>query len=415
LSQSNVWDNGYPSGGNYWSDYAGIDLYRGPYQNETGSDGIGDTPYLIDVDNQDNYPIIHPYGSIRNLDTNLTYLTIQSAINASETLNGHTIFVRCGIYYEQVVVNKTISLVGENKSNTIIDGNETGRVVHVIANNVVISGFTVQNSGRTVGIDGGIYLDNSSNSFIYDSKAIDSLAGIYLYDCSGCSIYGNDASHSLNIVGISLDTCFNCSVYGNNVTNNWGNGISIMGSVNCCAYGNNANNQLVGIELENSVNCSVWNNAVSNNRGAGIFLGWSSSNRIYHNKFINNSEHVSLYNSFNNTWDDGYPSGGNYWSDYNPPDEDMDKIGDVSYVIDENNTDRYPLIYPYEFYQPGYAPKRDINKDGTVDIIDITRVARAFDSEPGDLNWNPIVDMDINEIIDIADITKVAIDFGKES
>ena len=55
-----VWDNGYPNGGNYWSDYSGVDLYHGPYQNKTGSDGIGDTPYVIDVDNQDRYPLIDP-------------------------------------------------------------------------------------------------------------------------------------------------------------------------------------------------------------------------------------------------------------------------------------------------------------------------------------------------------------------
>jgi len=54
----NVWDDDYPSGGNYWSDYEGENLYSGPYQNETGSDGIGDTPYAIDLDNQDKYPLI---------------------------------------------------------------------------------------------------------------------------------------------------------------------------------------------------------------------------------------------------------------------------------------------------------------------------------------------------------------------
>ena len=58
---ANVWDDGYPSGGNYWSDYNGTDLYNGPQQNETGSDGIGDTPYVIDEDNQDNYPLMKPY------------------------------------------------------------------------------------------------------------------------------------------------------------------------------------------------------------------------------------------------------------------------------------------------------------------------------------------------------------------
>jgi parallel beta-helix repeat protein len=54
----NAWDDGYPSGGNYWSDYNGTDLFSGPYQNETGSDGIGDTPYLIRFDSYDNYPLM---------------------------------------------------------------------------------------------------------------------------------------------------------------------------------------------------------------------------------------------------------------------------------------------------------------------------------------------------------------------
>ena len=58
---SNFWDDGYPSGGNYWSDYHGVDLYSGPYQNETGSDGIGDTPYVIDENNVDHYPLMNPW------------------------------------------------------------------------------------------------------------------------------------------------------------------------------------------------------------------------------------------------------------------------------------------------------------------------------------------------------------------
>gem|GEM_PF-1173957 len=41
------WDNGYPAGGNYWSNYAGTDHRKGPGQNESGSDGIGDIPFPI--------------------------------------------------------------------------------------------------------------------------------------------------------------------------------------------------------------------------------------------------------------------------------------------------------------------------------------------------------------------------------
>jgi parallel beta-helix repeat protein len=59
---SNTWDIGYPTGGNYWSDYMGVDAMSGKNQNETGSDQLGDAPYIIDQNNQDNYPLM-PYGS----------------------------------------------------------------------------------------------------------------------------------------------------------------------------------------------------------------------------------------------------------------------------------------------------------------------------------------------------------------
>jgi parallel beta-helix repeat protein len=59
-----IWDDGYPSGGNYWSDYKGTDLYGGPYQNLAGSDGIGDTPYVTDSNNKDRYPLMQPWSGL---------------------------------------------------------------------------------------------------------------------------------------------------------------------------------------------------------------------------------------------------------------------------------------------------------------------------------------------------------------
>jgi parallel beta-helix repeat protein len=56
VGPESAWHNGYPSGGNYWSDYAGVDDKNGPNQDLPGSDGIGDTPYIIDSDSQDPYP-----------------------------------------------------------------------------------------------------------------------------------------------------------------------------------------------------------------------------------------------------------------------------------------------------------------------------------------------------------------------
>jgi parallel beta-helix repeat protein len=56
---ANFWDDGYPSGGNYWSDHAGADYYSGPVQDQPGSDGIGDTPHILDENNADRYPIMN--------------------------------------------------------------------------------------------------------------------------------------------------------------------------------------------------------------------------------------------------------------------------------------------------------------------------------------------------------------------
>jgi parallel beta-helix repeat protein len=74
---TNVWDDGYPIGGNYWSDYNGSDMYNGPFQNVAGSDGIGDTPYAIDKENNDTYPLMKPWspsspGTVVNASTELS-------------------------------------------------------------------------------------------------------------------------------------------------------------------------------------------------------------------------------------------------------------------------------------------------------------------------------------------------------
>ena len=56
----NLWNASYPVGGNYWDNYTGVDEYSGPNQDEPGPDGIGDTPYEIDADSHDYYPLMEP-------------------------------------------------------------------------------------------------------------------------------------------------------------------------------------------------------------------------------------------------------------------------------------------------------------------------------------------------------------------
>jgi parallel beta-helix repeat protein len=62
-SSPNIWDDSYPSGGNHWSNYTGEDWKKGPNQDLPGSDGIGDTPYTLNANNTDRYPLMKPQGT----------------------------------------------------------------------------------------------------------------------------------------------------------------------------------------------------------------------------------------------------------------------------------------------------------------------------------------------------------------
>jgi parallel beta-helix repeat protein len=120
---------------------------------------------------------------VHNLDTGLNYTTIQEAMNAVETLDGHTIFVEGGVYYENVVVNKTLSLVREDSSTIIIDGSGIGHVVIINSDDVDLSGFTVQNSGTAYHIT-RINLNNVNHCNISGNIVANNEHGLELHNLS---------------------------------------------------------------------------------------------------------------------------------------------------------------------------------------------------------------------------------------
>lgn len=118
--------------------------------------------------------------------------TIQEAINAAN--EGDTISVYNGIFYENVVVmNKTISLVGEDRDTTIIDGNVTECCIVVReARNVTITGFTLRNSQAQPATNrAGIWAYASPNINVTGNIIVNNQDGIDLWSSGGSTVIGN--------------------------------------------------------------------------------------------------------------------------------------------------------------------------------------------------------------------------------
>ena len=251
--------------------------------------------------------------------------------------------------------------------------------VCVMADDIVINGngFALQGSGAHAF---GFHLNGRSNVTI-KNVTVKGWAwdGIYLYESSNNSIYGNNVTN--NGEGIELYESSNNSIYGNNLTENNYNGIKLWNSSNNNIYGNNikANNYTYGgIKLELSSKNSIYGNNITDN-GYGICLGgysnnndihgnsvtaniyhgiWlygsSSSNAIYHNNFVDNGVHAYDDNPANSNWHHPDLLEGNYWSNYTGVDDGSgtgkhaiagDGIGDTDIPWPGPDYDNYPFTH----------------------------------------------------------------------
>jgi len=152
---------------------------------------------------------------------NQDYTTIQEAIDNAQP--GDSIYVYIGTYYENIVIDKSISLVGEDKENTIIDGQEKSDVIKILSDHVNITGFTIQNAGFYLyndGIDIDSCHNNIANNIIRRCRC-----GIALeLWANNCQIFQNDIEENSFGVMIYSVNNNNNTIYENNFIRNYHNG-----------------------------------------------------------------------------------------------------------------------------------------------------------------------------------------------
>ena len=241
---------------------------------------------------------------------------IQDAINIAQA--GDTILIKKGTYYEYpIFVNKSVTILGESKEETIIDGEGNAAntvILNVLANDVKIRNLTVQNTA------GGIFPP------VHIGIQITAVQEVEISDC----IIKN-CEKNLRLGGSQ-----NAKILRNNITQALSPGYGIHldeGSENNLIMDNYIANNPIGIQVETT----------------------AINNKIYHNNFVDNG--IDRFGGASNSWDNGYPSGGNYWSKHTSQDlksglyrneTGSDGIADSVYDFDD-----YPLMGPIHTFWAG--------------------------------------------------------------
>ena len=334
------------------------------------------------------------------------YATVQEAVDAANPED--TVYIRAGLYHEHVTVDKALTIEGEHRDTTILCGQGSGDVLHLTASGVTVTMLTVRDGNRGVhctGADGtqiiactvrhhvedAIKFEDSPNSLIRACDVIDAYGtlaylgtGVHVLNSANSIVedvrlFDNDGDRTVNAYW-SDGTVFRRVTLFNNA------GMFMLGFGNYTVEGLSIHDNQVGVYLNACDHSILRDSVIQSCPGSAIHITFHSHNNVfenniiegngvgiqllspdvvqnyfYHNAFIGNADQVADCwpehpGAESQYWDDGYPSGGNYWSDYagsdyyHGPGQDLpgsDGIGDTPHQVVATNPggfDSYPLM-----------------------------------------------------------------------
>ena len=325
----------------------------------------------------DGYTLTGPYTEVGFNLTDLTNVTIR---NVNVMGFGYGIYLQSSILNiileNNITFNEGNIYLGNSSDNTIAGNTITdgAEAIQLYAS----SNNTISCNSMSDNYNGVWSRLNSAENVISENNITENYAGIYLNSSSKNTISENNIAD--NNEGISVERSSNNTIAGNNITRNSDMGVWVLSNSRYnTMIRNNIDNNYRGIVVQTSHSNTVVGNNITRNSDYGIFLYINiNNNAFYHNNFLGNTHHAGTYIPSVSVWDNGYPSGGNYWSNYTGVDLDPDGIGDTEHVINENNTDNYPLMGMFSDFQATSENHVQTISNSTVSDFQFNGTATSF-------------------------------------